>query len=76
MGQASLAQAGVDFTLFQCADALTATLGGLAAGALAQYLGYGACFGLAAALGAAGTIAVPALMRRLAPHPVSGERSV
>lgn len=76
MSQASLAQAGVDFTLFQCADALTAMIGGLAAGTLAQHLGYGACFGIATALGAAGLIAVPVLMRRLAPCPIFPERKV
>lgn len=41
-------QAGVDFTLFQCADALVAVVLGMAAGWLAQHLGYGACFALAA----------------------------
>ena len=67
MGRASPAQAGVDFTLFQCADAMIATIGGVAAGWLAQHWGYGVCFGAAAAFGAAGWLALPALMRRLAP---------
>ncbi|MGE8659987.1 MAG: MFS transporter [Achromobacter sp.] len=72
MGQASPAQAGVDFTLFQCADAMVATIGGVAAGWLAQHLGYDACFGAAAALGAAGLALIPALLRRL-PPPLPGE---
>ncbi|WP_439234590.1 MFS transporter [Lonepinella koalarum] len=48
MSVASPLQSGVDFTLFQSADALLAVLAGLLAGSLAQYLGYTACFGLAA----------------------------
>lgn len=76
MGQASPAQAGVDFTLFQCADALVAMVGGLAAGWLAQRLGYGACFGIAAALGAAGLPALFILMRRAAPPASPGEAHV
>ena len=70
---ASPAQAGVDFTLFQCADALVAMVGGVAAGWLAQHLGYGACFGIAAALGAAGLPVLSVLMRRAAPLSSSGE---
>ncbi|WP_411506669.1 MFS transporter [Brucella anthropi] len=38
-------QAGVDFTLFQCMDALVSMAGGVASGYLAQYFGYGAFFG-------------------------------
>ncbi|WP_416260300.1 MFS transporter [Gibbsiella quercinecans] len=49
MGLTSPLQSGVDFTLFQSADALLAVSGGLAGGWLAQHLGYGVCFGLAAA---------------------------
>lgn len=40
MGASSLRQAGVDFTLFQCADAAVATLGGMSGGLLASRLGY------------------------------------
>lgn len=43
-------QAGVDFTVFQSADALLAMAGGAAGGWLAECLGYHFCFGLAAAL--------------------------
>lgn len=49
MGLASPLQSGVDFTLFQSADALLAVSGGIAGGWLSQHLGYHACFGLAAA---------------------------
>ncbi|MCX8966950.1 MFS transporter [Erwinia psidii] len=48
MGLTSPLQSGVDFTLFQSADALLAMLGGVAGGWLAQHLGYHVCFGLAA----------------------------
>lgn len=52
MGLASPSQPGVDFALFQCADALVAMVGGVAGGWLAQHFGYGVCFGLAAAMAA------------------------
>lgn len=41
-------QAGVDFTLLQCMDGLVSMAGGIGAGWVAQRLGYGACFALAA----------------------------
>ncbi|TBU99870.1 MFS transporter [Stutzerimonas kirkiae] len=50
MGIASPLQAGVDFTIFQSADALLAVACGVAGGWLAQHLGYAFCFGLAAGL--------------------------
>lgn len=55
MGWVSLRQAGVDLTLFQCADALVAALAGYGGALLAGRLGYGAGFALAtlAALAAA-----------------------
>ncbi|MFC0708273.1 MFS transporter [Azorhizophilus paspali] len=43
-------QAGVDFTVFQSADALLAMAGGVAGGWLAEHLGYHFCFGLASTL--------------------------
>ncbi|WP_339950435.1 MFS transporter [uncultured Albimonas sp.] len=52
-------QAGVDFTLFQSADAAVSMLTGLAAGALAGALGYAVFFSIAAGLALA---AVPALL--------------
>jgi MFS transporter (putative signal transducer) len=42
-------QAGVDFTLLQCADALVSMVGGVGSGWIAQHFGYGACFAAAAA---------------------------
>ncbi|MBB3020026.1 MFS transporter (putative signal transducer) [Microvirga lupini] len=42
-------QGGVDFTLFQCTDALVSMIGGVGSGWIAQHFGYGACFGAAAA---------------------------
>lgn len=49
MGCTSPHQAGLDFTLFQCADALVAVVAGVSGGWLAQRLGYATCFALAAA---------------------------
>jgi MFS transporter (putative signal transducer) len=51
-------QAGVDFTLFQCMDALVSMAGGILAGYAAQHLGYGALFGGA---GVVALLAVPAI---------------
>ncbi|MER9342241.1 MFS transporter [Mesorhizobium sp. M0601] len=51
-------QAGVDFTLFQCMDALMSMAGGIAAGYAAQYLGYGAFF---AGAGLVAMLAAPAI---------------
>ena len=42
-------QAGIDFTLLQCTDALVSMIGGIGSGWIAQHFGYGACFGAAAA---------------------------
>jgi len=50
MGLTSPLQSGLDFTVFQSADALLAVAGGVAGGWLSQHLGYSVCFGLAAAL--------------------------
>lgn len=50
MGLSSPLQAGVDFTLFQCADAAIAILGGTVGGVLAQYSGYSGSFFCAAGL--------------------------
>jgi MFS transporter, putative signal transducer len=64
MGWSSLRQAGVDFTLFQCADAAIAALAGLGGGILAQGLGYRATFALAAACAVVAAILLPTLLRR------------
>lgn len=46
----SPSQSGVDFTLFQCSDALIAMIGGVLGGVLAQHFGYPVCFGVSTAL--------------------------
>ncbi|RWE76931.1 MAG: MFS transporter, partial [Mesorhizobium sp.] len=51
-------QAGVDFTLFQCMDALVSMAGGILAGYAAQHLGYGALF---AGAGVVALLAAPAI---------------
>lgn len=51
-------QAGVDFTLFQCLDALVSMVGGVVAGYAAQYLGYGVLFAVA---GGAAIAVIPAI---------------
>lgn len=51
-------QAGVDFTLFQCMDALVGMAGGVVAGYAAQHLGYGVFF---AAAGVIALAAIPAI---------------
>lgn len=51
-------QSGVDFTLFQCADALIAMIGGITGGFLAGQLGYLGCFAIAAGLSLLATIVV------------------
>jgi MFS transporter (putative signal transducer) len=60
-------QAGIDFTLLQCMDALVSVIGGVGAGWISQHFGYGACFGLAAALAAIAAPAAAALGRSPAP---------
>ncbi|PZA13778.1 MFS transporter [Rhodopseudomonas palustris] len=68
MGLASLRQAGVDFTLFQCADAAIAGVAGFGAGVVAQHLGFGWCFAVAATLAVTGAAVVGVLLRGL-PQP-------
>lgn len=69
MGWSSLRQAGVDFTLFQCADALVAAGLGPLAGVLAASLGYGATFALGAAASLVALALVPPILARLAALP-------
>ncbi|MGO1501574.1 MAG: MFS transporter [Marinobacter sp.] len=57
----SPAQPGVDFTLFQCADAAIAMTGGVAGGFLAQHFGYLVCFGLAGSLALMATLVLVGL---------------
>jgi len=51
-------QAGVDFTLFQCADALTAMLAGMLGGWLADRAGYTLCFSAAAGMATLASVSV------------------
>lgn len=57
-------QAGVDFTLLQCADALVAALAGLGGGVIAQHLGYPVCFALAWGAVAICIAVLPLVLRR------------
>jgi MFS transporter, putative signal transducer len=66
MQWSSLRQAGVDFTLFQCADAAIAAVAGFGGGMAAEHAGYAACFGTAAALAIAAILLLPTLLRRIA----------
>jgi MFS transporter (putative signal transducer) len=54
-------QGGVDFTLFQCMDGLVSMVGGVAAGYVAEHLGYGIFF-VGAGLAAAAAIPVVAMV--------------
>lgn len=65
MGASSLRQAGVDFTLFQCADAACATASGLAAGMTAHSIGYGNVFALTVGSSLTAAIASLYLARRI-----------
>lgn len=58
-------QAGVDFTLFQCADALVSVAAGLGGGVIAQHLGYATCFGLACGATLFCLVALPLLLGHL-----------
>lgn len=64
MAFASLRQAGVDFTLFQCASAGIAMVGGSLGGLIAGASGYAVCFGIAAFCFVLAVVAVPALVGR------------
>jgi MFS transporter (putative signal transducer) len=64
MGWSDPRQAGVDFTLFQSADALVSLAGGVLAGYLAEHLGYGVFFFLAAVLALVATPAIRRVLRR------------
>ncbi|TDR95026.1 MFS transporter [Enterovirga rhinocerotis] len=64
MSLSSPLQAGVDFTIFQSADALLAAVAGYGGSVLAQHHGYGASFGLAGAVAVAAACLVPPLLLR------------
>lgn len=58
MGWSDPKQAGVDFTLFQCADGLVSMTGGLGAGWIAEHFGYAVFFTTAAVIA---ILAVPVI---------------
>jgi MFS transporter (putative signal transducer) len=62
MGLASLAQPGVDFTLFQCTDAIIGMAGGVAAGVVARHFGHGICFAIGAALAGFSAMLLPGML--------------
>lgn len=64
MGRASLDQAGVDFTLFQCADGVVSLIGWQLVGQFGDRLGFAACFTIAAVLGLLVATALPRVARR------------
>lgn len=64
MGYAAPAQAGVDFTLFQCMDGVLSLLGWQFVMNFGERLGYAWCFGAAAIVTMATLIALPAVLRR------------
>ncbi|KAA6486383.1 MFS transporter [Agrobacterium rhizogenes] len=63
MGWSDPKQAGVDFTLFQCADGLISMAGGLGAGWIAEHLGYAVFFTVAAIIAVLAVPAIGLLMR-------------
>lgn len=65
MDLASLKQAGVDFSLFQSAGALTAAVLGVTAAQIAQAAGYPASFALAAAASLLALVTLPLLLNRI-----------
>ncbi|AXV17816.1 MFS transporter (plasmid) [Neorhizobium sp. SOG26] len=60
-------QAGVDFTLFQCADAAVSIVGGVIAGQIAEALGYGIFFSAAAALALGAVPLIASVAKRETP---------
>ncbi|CAD7035246.1 MFS transporter [Pseudorhizobium endolithicum] len=60
-------QAGVDFTLFQCADAAVSIAGGVIAGQIAEAFGYGIFFTAAAALALGAVPLIASVAKRETP---------
>lgn len=63
MGRASLDQAGVDFTLFQCADGVVSLIGWRLVGWFGDALGFPWCFAIAAGIGLAVAALLPGVLR-------------
>jgi MFS transporter (putative signal transducer) len=68
MRWSSLRQAGIDFTLFQCADAATAAGAGMAGAVLAHHAGYPATFASATIAVTVALALLPALLHRIEPR--------
>jgi MFS transporter, putative signal transducer len=65
MGVSSSSQPGTDFTILACAQLAIYLLGSLAAGVLADALGYGALFFLAALISAVAVAMTASVLRRV-----------
>lgn len=72
MGRASIDQAGVDFTLFQSADALISLVGWQLAALVSDRFGYVVCFASAGVLGVLTLLILPRLTRPRPPEVVPG----
>ena len=64
MGRASLDQAGVDFTLFQSADAIVSLIGWQLAAVVGETLGFAFCFASSSVFGLITLVLLPALRIR------------
>lgn len=73
MRWADASQGGVDFTLFQCLDGGLSMVLGMAAGAIAQWAGFGAFFAICAGLA---LLVGMAVLFRLAVNAIDGRREV
>jgi MFS transporter (putative signal transducer) len=69
MEWSSLRQAGIDFTLFQCADAATAAGAGMGGAMLAHHAGYPATLASAILAVTVAAALLPALLNRIEPRP-------
>ena len=63
MDWTSAHQAGTDFTIFQCADALVSVVAGFGSGIIAEHFGYGICFGIATGFAASALVLLPIILR-------------
>ena len=63
MGRASLDQAGVDFTVFQCGDGIVSLIGWQLVGLFGDRLGFAWCFWIAAGVGLVAALALPRVAR-------------
>ncbi|MEP2333071.1 MFS transporter, partial [Marinobacter sp.] len=64
MDWTSAHQAGTDFTIFQCTDALVSVVAGFGSGIIAEHFGYGISFGIATGFAASALVLLPVIIRR------------